>query len=471
MQSIFQQLIQNHHKYYQSSVNTRRFKYEDTIDLVTSVSGKERFNLDIVGKSFEGRDIHRVKWGNGSVNILLWTQMHGDESTASRALFDIFNFLSANDSAFDDLRNRLANKLTLHFVPILNPDGTNQWQRRTLQGIDMNRDAVRLQTPEARILKKLCKEIKPLFGFNLHDQSIYYSAGYIDKPATISFLSPAYNKAKEVNDVRGRSMRLIGHLNKQLQALLPGYAGRYDDTYNPRAFGDNIQKWGISTVLLESGGYPDDPEKEYIRKINFGLILEGINAISEESYLDVDLSEYEGIPFNIKEHFFDLILRNAVINRNGHEYKVDLAVNLEEKDYNNHRNFYYSARIVDIGDMSNFYGYEEIDLNGMHLVPGKVYPYIFDTHEEASKYDFKKVLSNGYTSIVVDDAILTEQFTDLPINILLKDEEIEKEIILEDYANLVAKEEEDVKFTIVNGFIYKPGDKNLGVKNGLVMKS
>jgi hypothetical protein len=471
MDSIFLKLVNDHYKYYESSVNTRRFKYEDIIHLITGLRIAEGFSVETVGKSFQGRDIYCVRWGQGSKDILLWSQMHGDESTATRALFDIWKFLGTDGDLYDKERKSLSEEVTLHFVPMLNPDGTNQWQRRTLQDIDMNRDAVRLQTPEARILKSLCDTIKPLFGFNLHDQSPYYSAGYTDRPATISFLAPAYNKAKDINEVRRRSMQLISYLNLQIQELLPGHVGKYDDTFNPRAFGDNIQKWGISTVLVESGGYPDDPEKEHIRKINFALILDGIASIANQSYLRIGIEEYEKIPFNNKEHFFDLIIRNAAIKRNGLEYKVDIAINREEHDLNNHRGFYYFGKIVDIGDMSMFYGYEEIDLNGMELNAGKVYPYIFDTHEEALNFNMKKVLENGYTSVVIDDALLNEQFTNLPLNIQIKDEAVDHEIAIEEYANLVAREEGEVKLTIVNGFVYKSEDKNFGIANSLVINS
>ena len=47
----------------------------------------------------------------------------------------------------------ILSSLTLHFVPMLNPDGAERFQRRNAQGIDINRDALRLQTPEGRALK------------------------------------------------------------------------------------------------------------------------------------------------------------------------------------------------------------------------------------------------------------------------------------------------------------------------------
>ena len=40
-----------------------------------------------------------------------------------------------------------------------------------------------------------------------------------------------------------------------------GMISRYDDTYEPRAFGDGIQSLGVATMLVEAGGWPEaDPE-------------------------------------------------------------------------------------------------------------------------------------------------------------------------------------------------------------------
>ncbi|MCB0617058.1 MAG: hypothetical protein KDC75_27265, partial [Phaeodactylibacter sp.] len=183
---------------------------------------------------------------------------------ATMALLDIFNFFSASDG-FDDLRRRLLNELTLYFIPMLNPDGAEKFKRRNAIDIDLNRDALRLQCPEARLLKKVRDETQAQWGFNLHDQSRYYGAGYDNATASISFLAPAYNLNKDINEVRGNAMQLIALLNQSLQEFIPDKVARYDDEFEPRAFGDNIQKWGTSTILIESGGLADDPEKQELR--------------------------------------------------------------------------------------------------------------------------------------------------------------------------------------------------------------
>ena len=64
-----------------------------------------------------------------------------------------------------------------------------------------------------------------------------------------------------------------------LEDELPGRTAKYDDTFNPRAFGDLIQQWGTSTVLIESGALPDDPQKQALRWLNRALLLSALEAI------------------------------------------------------------------------------------------------------------------------------------------------------------------------------------------------
>ena len=149
----------------------------------------EGFEVTPVGKSIQNRSIYMVKTGTGPVKVLLWSQMHGDEPTATIALLDIFNFLRQKD-ALDPIRQKILSNTTLYFIPMLNPDGAQVYQRRNAIDIDLNRDALRLQSPEARLLKSIRDSLDADFGFNLHDQSIYYTAGVSDKPATLSFLAP-----------------------------------------------------------------------------------------------------------------------------------------------------------------------------------------------------------------------------------------------------------------------------------------
>ena len=77
--------------------------------------------------------------GRGPFKVLLWSQMHGDEPTATSALFDLFEYLYRHRA--EDPAARILDALTLHAVPMLNPDGAEKFTRRNAQGIDVNRDA------------------------------------------------------------------------------------------------------------------------------------------------------------------------------------------------------------------------------------------------------------------------------------------------------------------------------------------
>ena len=289
--------------------------------------------------------------------------MHGDESTATMAIFDMFNFLTASGDGFDDFRKELAEKTTLYFVPMLNPDGAERWQRRTAQEIDMNRDALRLACPESEVLKRLQNTYKPNFAFNLHDQSPRLSAGHTPHLATLSFLATAYDYPLSINAVRKNSMRLIVGMNKVLQQFIPNQVARYSDEHEPRAFGDNIQKWGSSLILIESGGYKNDPEKQYIRKLNFMTILTGLNLIANGEVAKEKYKNYFKLLENDNYHF-DLIVRNAQISLNGKTYKTDIGINRREINNETATLFTYRGDITDFGDLSIFHGIEELDAQG-----------------------------------------------------------------------------------------------------------
>ncbi len=62
--------------------------------LTDAVSGApDLFAMEKIGESLEGRAINYVKTGSGPFDVMLWSQMHGDEATATSAIFDLFEYL------------------------------------------------------------------------------------------------------------------------------------------------------------------------------------------------------------------------------------------------------------------------------------------------------------------------------------------------------------------------------------------
>jgi len=431
----------------------QRHKYADILPLIEKHGNKPLFQQTVIGKSFQGRDIFLIEAGTGKKNILLWSQMHGNEPTATQALFDIFNFLSS-DKGFSKERTLILNKLKLFFIPMLNPDGTEVYKRRNAQDIDLNRDALRLSSPEAKILKKIRDKTNATYGFNLHDQNIYYTAGLTSKPASITFLAPAFNVKKDLNENRKNAMQQIVIMNKILQKYIPGQVGRYNDDFMPTSLGDNIQKWGTGAILIESGGYKNDPEKQYIRKLNFIAILSALYSIAKEQE-NIDYKEYFSIPENSSYKLFDLLIRNAKVKSNKHNYLIDIGIRRREIDNKTHSGFSINSIIANIGDMSFKYGYEEINAEGLNIKNGKIYEKKIKSKKQLSKLDKNQLLEKGYIYLYVSSKLLKKDIEKKPFILTAKPEKISGNIKIGKQANFLLFEGDKIKYVIINGFVVK----------------
>lgn len=336
---------------------------------------------------------------------------------------------------------------------MVNPDGAEEFQRRNIVEIDLNRDVLRQQTPEAIILKEVFDSLKADLGFNLHDQGRDYSAGNSFNPASISFLAPAPDYEKSLTSPREKAMKLIGNLVNVLNEFIPGHIAKYSDDYEPRAFGDNFTKWGTATVLLESGGWRGDREKQFLRKINYIALLSALNSIASGDYANTDLSVYESIPQNEK-FMMDLILRNLIVKRDDIEYLVDIGINYEEVNVNGAKDFYLKAEIEDVGDLSVFAGYEEFDLAGYTVKPGKTKPKPYHSLDEIENINPIQLYSEGYTNVISDNDSFQGEYFHLPFNIISNRKVFSDiEIKPEESPNFILTKNNEVKFVVINGYL------------------
>ncbi len=355
--SLAKHLFKIYPEYRHDNLSPRNCKHGEISSLVESLVGQSNnlMKLRELGQSIEGRTINLLSCGTGARNILLWSQMHGDESTATLALMDILNFLVHCPSE-EKWVSEMLRECSLYFIPMLNPDGAERVQRRTAADIDMNRDAKVLATPEAQILRDAQRTIGPSFGFNLHDQELS-SVGTSSAATALALLAPAVDEAGRNPRVRLRAMRVAALIARSLSQFIEGHLAQYDDAFEPRAFGDALQGWGTSTVLIESGHWPKDPEKSFIRKLNFVAILSALRAISNYSYQDVDLDWYTGLPQNGKK-MYDVIIRDVTIKHSASwSHRADIGLLRDPKSDPR-------APIVtvkEIGDLSTCGGLEIIE--------------------------------------------------------------------------------------------------------------
>ena len=441
------QVWQNYTRYHEPTLKSRLFKHSNLMPLIDKHVKANLLSDEIIGNSVENRSIHHLTAGKGKIKVLLWSQMHGDEATATMALFDLFNFLSANDE-FNPLRNRLLNELELHSVPMLNPDGAQIWTRRNSMNIDLNRDAKNLETPEARALMDLAKQLKPSFGFNLHDQSTLYAAGKnTNKPATISFLAPAYNTAKEMNPVRTKAVQVIASINLAIQRKIPGQVAKYNDTHDSTCFGDTFQGMGISTVLIESGGYQDDPDKQFIRKINFYGLLTALDAIASEKYANENVDSYWSLPNN-NRNLHDVIVRKV----NFQISKIDVAINRNQRLSPDFLTMNYAGTIVKMGGLDSTYAYQEINADELHIVDGRTKILKKTKWEKLNPERELRLIKRGYLFVKWKDELSPVG----PVRnrlLNLTNKEMSTEINVTEPANFILAKGKKPVYALINGFV------------------
>ena len=329
-----------------------------------------RISFDRIGSSTEGRSINMVTMGTGPFRVLLWSQMHGDEPTATAALFDVFEYFERHRS--DPAVQRMLSSLTLYVIPMLNPDGAERFQRRNAQGIDINRDALGQQTPEGQALKSVRDRFNPRIGFNLHNQSWTTSVGDPPKPASISLLSVAYDQPRTENAGRRLTKRVCAVIRDALEPYASGQIGRYDEEFEVRAFGDNLTLWGTPVVLIETGGFPSAEPDPVLVRLNFIGIVSALDALATGNVERADAKRYETLPMNESKLFAVLVKDATVLNGTGVPgFRADIGINVNRRvrTGDGKRQVVIQANISDLGDLRTYGALRTIDARNLVAAP------------------------------------------------------------------------------------------------------
>jgi hypothetical protein len=361
---MYHNLSARYENFKESRITKRQFSDSLWADLIKEWSLGDAFEVSEIGKTFEGRPIHQVRYGNGPIHVCAWSQMHGDEATATKALADMFLFLTQKGDEFDSFREKLHQNISFFVIPRLNADGAARWTRETAVGIDMNRDAQRLSSPEARVLSDWADSIQPSFAFNLHDQNRLYSVGSTPHQTHIAFLATTGDEHGTWTPSRIRAGKLANRMYKHIEGELENKIAKWSDEYNSRAFGDTFQSRGYGLLLLESGGAGWDLEKHSLRKINACLLLDALYSIASDSWKTESMDLYQQLQTN-ERAIVDIKLKNAPLYKDK-SIRADIAINLKES-IDLQGEISYAWIIEDIGDMSIYHGLTEIDASSFEL--------------------------------------------------------------------------------------------------------
>lgn len=333
-------------------------RYITNKDILPCLKKLDNFNnLKIIGKSVLNVPIYKYQIGEGKQKIFLWSQMHGNESTTTKGLFDFLNFLNSDSK----LSKKILKAFTFCCIPILNPDGAKLYTRENANKVDLNRDSKDLSQPESVILREIFENFEPNFCFNLHDQRTIFGVSDTRKPATMSFLAPAFNEARAINETRQKAINLIVEINSKLQKHIPGQVGRFDDSFNINCIGDTFQSLGVPTILVEAGHFPEDYLREETRKYVFISLVCAFKVLLENDLENNKFDEYLSIPQN-KVVFYDFLYKNIKINYDGNEIITNIAAQYKEELIDN--KICFNAYIVHINDLDNFFGHFEYDAKG-----------------------------------------------------------------------------------------------------------
>lgn len=285
----------------------------------------ESFHLDILGLSVKKRPIYGITIGHGPKRIFMWSQMHGNESTTTKAVLDLLNFIKQSSPSTEELLN----KVTLKIIPILNPDGAFNYTRFNANEVDLNRDAQKRKQPESKILRKAFNKFAPHYCFNLHDQRTIFNVGNLNYPATVSFLAPAFDRQRNNSESRTRAMCIIAAMNQKLQDYIPGQVGRFDDSFNPNCVGDTFQMQKVPTILFEAGHYQEDYQREKTREFIWYALCTAIRTIANDEINNFSLNQYYKIPENNKR-YVDILVENAHVLDNSLNEKDCVSILYKE---------------------------------------------------------------------------------------------------------------------------------------------
>ncbi len=331
--------------------------------------------LGSLGESLEGRELWTARAGRGGRRVLAFARQHGNEPICEIALLAALRFLLAEPE--HPVCREILGRLDLFCVPLANPDGAQRFTRRTAYGIDLNRDARLANTPEGRLMLALREDFRPEVAFALHDMGQRKSTSTEGRLVALALLANPVDKQMSTNDVRLTAKRICVRMAEAAGRYAYGHIASYECPFMPRAYGDNMARWGAPTCLIEAGGWFGGAEGDgFVARLYFTALLAGLFAVATGSEAGANAAYYDTLPHDSGRAFFDLAIRSALIfdGAGNPPLRCDLAINCDMErrpaPAREEPRYFPKGSIADLGDLCEDSAKQEIAGEGLLAAPG-----------------------------------------------------------------------------------------------------
>ena len=123
--------------------------------------------------------------------------------------------------------------------------------------------------------------------------------------------------------------------------------------------------------------------------------------------------------------------------------------------FNKNKSFYYQSYISDLGDLSTYFGYEEIDATGYQILPGKLYPKTLKNFKKFQKLNIKELHEQGYSSVKIKNLGNEHRNLKLPIHLLSEYEFFNPVFSLGSNPAFFLEKAGKKEYLIINGAVFK----------------
>jgi len=191
----------------EKSAFTRYTRNQDIACFLNEVAASSQASVEIIGETQTRAPIRMLSLFAGDTpdaakpTIFLFSTQHGDEQSGTDALLALIR-----EAALGDLQWTL-NDINLLIVPAVNIDGMHANVRRNAQDLDLNRDHVKLESPETRALHRIFRRYLPHVTLDVHEKGPDY---YLEQMGVVSNLniSTALHQFSRDSVLAGLSNRL-----------------------------------------------------------------------------------------------------------------------------------------------------------------------------------------------------------------------------------------------------------------------